>query len=175
MTCISLANIRARPSHNAWLACGSKTYHTGGTLLTIPSGSFSLPSLLSSSAPSSGTLAAKCKSCQTVPFVHFSWQTRDHLQISIHNLLPESRSTSQDLTNAMGSMYAAVLFIGVMNCTSVQPMVAVERSVFYRERAAGMYSAFPYAFGQVNGFPGKETPSICPFRFLVAEFLIAGR
>jgi len=53
--------------------------------------------------------------------------------------------------NAMGSMYAAVLFIGVMNCTSVQPMVAVERTVFYRERAAGMYSAFPYAFGQVSG------------------------
>ncbi|XP_066306518.1 ABC transporter G family member 36-like isoform X1 [Miscanthus floridulus] len=57
--------------------------------------------------------------------------------------------TSQDLMNAMGSMYAAVLFIGVMNCTSVQPVVAVERTVFYRERAAGMYSAFPYAFGQV--------------------------
>ncbi|KAG2598994.1 hypothetical protein PVAP13_5KG412600 [Panicum virgatum] len=57
--------------------------------------------------------------------------------------------TSQDLMNAMGSMYAAVLFIGVMNCTSVQPMVAVERTVFYRERAAGMYSAFPYAFGQI--------------------------
>ncbi|CAD6230895.1 unnamed protein product [Miscanthus lutarioriparius] len=57
--------------------------------------------------------------------------------------------TSQDLMNAMGSMYAAVLFIGIMNCTSVQPVVAVERTVFYRERAAGMYSAFPYAFGQV--------------------------
>ena len=62
----------------------------------------------------------------------------------------ESRSQSQDLFNAMGSMYAAVLFIGVMNCTSVQPVVAVERTVFYRERAAGMYSAFPYAFGQVS-------------------------
>ncbi|KAL5226571.1 hypothetical protein ABZP36_014836 [Zizania latifolia] len=57
--------------------------------------------------------------------------------------------SSQDLFDAMGSMYAAVLFIGVMNCTSVQPVVAVERTVFYRERAAGMYSAFPYAFGQV--------------------------
>ncbi|KAF8696864.1 hypothetical protein HU200_036503 [Digitaria exilis] len=59
------------------------------------------------------------------------------------------RKTSQDLINAMGSMYAAVLFIGIMNCTSVQPVVAVERTVFYRERAAGMYSAFPYAFGQI--------------------------
>ncbi|TVU19429.1 hypothetical protein EJB05_35577, partial [Eragrostis curvula] len=60
------------------------------------------------------------------------------------------KSTKQDLTNAMGSMYAAVLFIGIMNCTSVQPVVAVERTVFYRERAAGMYSAFPYAFGQAT-------------------------
>ncbi|KAG8051399.1 hypothetical protein GUJ93_ZPchr0001g31074 [Zizania palustris] len=57
--------------------------------------------------------------------------------------------SSRDLFDAMGSMYAAVLFIGIMNCTSVQPVVAVERTVFYRERAAGMYSAFPYAFGQV--------------------------
>ncbi|XP_041002180.1 pleiotropic drug resistance protein 1-like isoform X1 [Juglans microcarpa x Juglans regia] len=55
----------------------------------------------------------------------------------------------QDLSNAMGSMYAAVLFLGVQNASSVQPVVAVERTVFYRERAAGMYSALPYAFGQV--------------------------
>ncbi|XP_059644555.1 pleiotropic drug resistance protein 1 isoform X2 [Cornus florida] len=59
------------------------------------------------------------------------------------------RRRQQDLFNAMGSMYAAVLFIGVQNATSVQPVVAIERTVFYRERAAGMYSALPYAFGQV--------------------------
>ncbi|KAJ8540413.1 hypothetical protein K7X08_030332 [Anisodus acutangulus] len=58
-------------------------------------------------------------------------------------------SRSQDLFNAMGSMYAATLFLGVQNSSSVQPVVAVERTVFYRERAAGMYSAIPYAFGQV--------------------------
>ncbi|CAN4095926.1 unnamed protein product [Withania somnifera] len=49
----------------------------------------------------------------------------------------------------MGSMYAATLFLGVQNSSSAQPVVAVERTVFYRERAAGMYSALPYAFGQV--------------------------
>jgi hypothetical protein len=49
----------------------------------------------------------------------------------------------------MGALYAAVLFLGVNNASSVQPVVAVERSVFYRERAAGMYSAMPYAFAQV--------------------------
>ena len=50
----------------------------------------------------------------------------------------------------MGSMYTAVIFIGIPNGTSVQPVVAIERTVFYRERAAGMYSALPYAFGQVK-------------------------
>ncbi|XP_062218543.1 ABC transporter G family member 39-like isoform X2 [Phragmites australis] len=55
----------------------------------------------------------------------------------------------QDLFNALGSMYAAVLFIGIQNGQTVQPIVDVERTVFYREKAAGMYSALPYAFAQV--------------------------
>ncbi|KAJ8773505.1 hypothetical protein K2173_005751 [Erythroxylum novogranatense] len=63
--------------------------------------------------------------------------------------LGDERSNSQDIFNAMGSMYAAVLFLGFQNCTAVQPVVAIERIVFYRERAAGMYSALPYAFGQL--------------------------
>ncbi|XP_019425122.1 PREDICTED: pleiotropic drug resistance protein 1-like [Lupinus angustifolius] len=58
-------------------------------------------------------------------------------------------SNRQDLFNAIGSMYTAVLFLGVQNSASVQPVVAVERTVFYRERAAGMYSALPYAIAQV--------------------------
>ncbi|KAK1273115.1 putative pleiotropic drug resistance protein 7 [Acorus gramineus] len=62
--------------------------------------------------------------------------------------LGQKTRKQQDLLNAMGSMYAAVLFIGVQNGSSVQPVVAIERAVFYRERAAGMYSALPYAFGQ---------------------------
>ena len=49
----------------------------------------------------------------------------------------------------MGSMYAAVMFIGVQNAGSVQAIAAIERTVFYRERASGMYSALPYAFAQV--------------------------
>ncbi|KAA8521738.1 hypothetical protein F0562_012411 [Nyssa sinensis] len=60
------------------------------------------------------------------------------------------RDTQQDILNAMGSMYAAVLFIGITNATSVQPVVYVERFVSYRERAAGMYSALPFAFAQVT-------------------------
>ncbi|KAL5220687.1 hypothetical protein ABZP36_025400 [Zizania latifolia] len=87
---------------------------------------------------------------------------------------------SQDLFNAMGSMYSAVLFIGVLNSTSVQPVVSVERTVFYRERAAGMYSALPYAFGQVAiEFPytlaqsaiyGIIVYSMIGFQWTVAKF-----
>jgi hypothetical protein len=47
-------------------------------------------------------------------------------------------------------MYAAVLFLGGTNTSAVQSVVAIERTVFYRERAAGMYSALPYALAQVK-------------------------
>uniref|UniRef100_A0A0D3ETI8 ABC transporter domain-containing protein n=2 Tax=Oryza TaxID=4527 RepID=A0A0D3ETI8_9ORYZ len=57
--------------------------------------------------------------------------------------------SSKDLLVIIGSMYAAVLFVGFENSVTVQPVVAVERTVFYRERAAGMYSAIPYALAQV--------------------------
>ncbi|TVU03324.1 hypothetical protein EJB05_51147, partial [Eragrostis curvula] len=87
----------------------------------------------------------------------------------------------QDLFNAMGSMYAAVLYIGIQNSGTVQPVVVVERTVFYRERAAGMYSAFPYAFGQVAiEFPyifvqtliyGVLVYSMIGFEWTVAKFL----
>lgn len=62
----------------------------------------------------------------------------------------ECRQKKQDLFNAMGAMYSAVLFIGPRNASTVQPVVGIERIVFYRERAAGMYSALPYALGQVR-------------------------
>lgn len=63
--------------------------------------------------------------------------------------LGTKRGKQQDLLNILGSMYCAVLFLGVSNSSSVQPIVEVERTVFYREKAAGMYSALPYALGQV--------------------------
>ncbi|KAK9229254.1 hypothetical protein WN944_022213 [Citrus x changshan-huyou] len=56
---------------------------------------------------------------------------------------------NQDLFNAMGSMFTAVLFLGVQYCSSVQPIVSVERTVFYREKAAGMYAGIPWALAQV--------------------------
>ncbi|XP_077211753.1 pleiotropic drug resistance protein 1-like isoform X1 [Tasmannia lanceolata] len=63
--------------------------------------------------------------------------------------LGSKTNTQQDLFNTLGSMYSAVLILGFLNSSAVQPVVSVERAVFYRERAAGMYSALPYAFGQV--------------------------
>ncbi|KAF4399195.1 hypothetical protein G4B88_022278 [Cannabis sativa] len=59
------------------------------------------------------------------------------------------REDTTDLTMMIGAMYVAVLFVGINNCSTVQPVVAIERTVFYRERAAGMYSALPYALAQV--------------------------
>ncbi|CAN1252375.1 Pleiotropic drug resistance protein 2 [Linum perenne] len=56
----------------------------------------------------------------------------------------------QDLLNLLGATYAAVLFLGASNAAAIQPVVSMERTVFYRERAAGMYSALPYAFAQVS-------------------------
>ncbi|KAF7820256.1 pleiotropic drug resistance protein 2-like [Senna tora] len=55
----------------------------------------------------------------------------------------------QDLFNLMGAVFSAIFFLGATNTTSVIPVVAIERTVFYRETAAGMYSALPYAFAQV--------------------------
>ncbi|KAK8994790.1 hypothetical protein V6N11_045861 [Hibiscus sabdariffa] len=62
------------------------------------------------------------------------------------------RDTTTDLTMIIGAMYAAVLLVGIANCSTVQPLVATERTVFYHERAAGMYSALPYALAQVRDY-----------------------
>ncbi|KAK7261778.1 hypothetical protein RIF29_28097 [Crotalaria pallida] len=59
------------------------------------------------------------------------------------------RDSSSNFTMIIGALYGSVFFVGVNNCQTVQPVVAIERTVFYRERAAGMYSALPYAIAQV--------------------------
>ena len=52
--------------------------------------------------------------------------------------------------NVLGAIYSAVLFLGATNASAAQTVVSIERMVFYRERAAGMYSELPYAFAQVR-------------------------
>lgn len=63
-----------------------------------------------------------------------------------------NRSRQQDLFNLMGVIYAAVFFLGATNANTVQPVVAIERTVFYRERASGLYSSLAYAFAQVYNY-----------------------
>ncbi|XP_077238697.1 pleiotropic drug resistance 3 isoform X4 [Tasmannia lanceolata] len=58
------------------------------------------------------------------------------------------RETVQDLFTIMGALFAACIFLGVNNSSSIQPMISIERTVFYREKAAGMYAPFPYAAAQ---------------------------
>ncbi|MFS7963353.1 putative ABC-2 type transporter [Helianthus anomalus] len=60
------------------------------------------------------------------------------------------KGQQQDVMNLMGAMYVLVMFLGGTNTSVVQTVVSVERVVFYREKAAGMYSAIPYAFAQVT-------------------------
>lgn len=62
------------------------------------------------------------------------------------------RGDANTLRMVMGGMYTAVMFVGINNCSTVQPIVSIERTVFYRERAAGMYSAMPYAIAQVKKY-----------------------
>lgn len=61
-----------------------------------------------------------------------------------------NKKRKQDLLNLLGAMFAAVVFLGGINSSIVLFVVAIERIVFYREKAAGMYSALPYVFGQVK-------------------------
>ncbi|CAL9065698.1 unnamed protein product [Musa banksii] len=59
-------------------------------------------------------------------------------------------SKQQDIFDILGAIYAAIFFLGASNAIAVQPIVGIERTVFYRERAAGMYSALAYALAQVS-------------------------
>ncbi|KHN40066.1 ABC transporter G family member 31 [Glycine soja] len=58
------------------------------------------------------------------------------------------RESTQELFVVMGALYSACMFLGVNNASSVQPIVSIERTVFYREKAAGMYSPIAYAAAQ---------------------------
>ncbi|KAJ0966924.1 hypothetical protein J5N97_023841 [Dioscorea zingiberensis] len=55
----------------------------------------------------------------------------------------------QNLFNMLGSMYAATIFTGINNCSTVIPFVGTERTVLYREKFAGMYSPWAYSLAQV--------------------------
>ncbi|KMT19204.1 hypothetical protein BVRB_1g015960 [Beta vulgaris subsp. vulgaris] len=58
------------------------------------------------------------------------------------------RDSIINLFTIMGALHSACLFLGVSNASSVQPVISIERTVFYREKAAGMYSPYAYAAAQ---------------------------
>ena len=70
----------------------------------------------------------------------------------------------------MGAMYGATLFLGINNCSTVQPVVSIERTVFYRERGAGMYSAMPYAIAQVRSPVFVQRTSEIFHRFCICSW-----
>ncbi|KAK5818388.1 hypothetical protein PVK06_023324 [Gossypium arboreum] len=61
--------------------------------------------------------------------------------------VPKSHTT-KGLFMVMGALYSSCIFLGVNNASSVQPIVSIERTVFYRERAAGFYAPISYAAAQ---------------------------
>ncbi|KAL2642881.1 hypothetical protein R1flu_010468 [Riccia fluitans] len=63
--------------------------------------------------------------------------------------LGKERNVQASVNSVFGALFAACLFLGVNNSSTVMPVVATERTVFYRERAAGMYSAVPFGIAQV--------------------------
>lgn len=50
----------------------------------------------------------------------------------------------------LGALYATTLFFSIINATVIQPVIAAERAVSYRERAAGMYSVLPFTLALVS-------------------------
>ena len=53
----------------------------------------------------------------------------------------------------LGALYATTLFFSIINATVIQPVIAAERAVSYRERAAGMYSVLPFTLALVSMMP----------------------
>jgi hypothetical protein len=50
------------------------------------------------------------------------------------------RSTETGVLQVAASQYLSALIIGFVNSATIQPVIAIERTVFHRERAAGMRS-----------------------------------
>ncbi|KAL9235362.1 hypothetical protein vseg_010125 [Gypsophila vaccaria] len=68
------------------------------------------------------------------------------------------------LVSIMGALFATCMFLGANSASSVQPVISVERTVFYREKAAGMYSPLAYAAAQ----------ALVEIPYIVAQTLLYG-
>lgn len=137
--------------HNLPLETALISDHTGEILHTQQSCFCLQSSLLWCLEQYSGILAPRGKEGKTkkVHYKNCSWFWR-HLFLLVSGLMfclhQISVGRQQDLFNAIGSMYAAVMFLSVQNSSTVQPIISIDRTVFYRKREAGMYSALPLCF-----------------------------
>lgn len=59
------------------------------------------------------------------------------------------RLVPKDVLNIQGALYFCTFFMGIVNSLIVQPVAAAERTVFYRERAARLYSVAAYSLSLV--------------------------
>ena len=67
-----------------------------------------------------------------------------------------NRTTELGVLQVAASQYLAALIIGFVNSATVQPVIAIERTVFHREKAAGTHLLLSYAgstFSRIQNVP----------------------
>ena len=78
----------------------------------------------------------------------------DPYRISNEGILQSSpklcpcRGSPQGVDRIVALQYVAVIMLGFNNAFTILPVLAVERGVFYRERAAGYYASLAYGLAQ---------------------------
>ncbi|KAL6777131.1 hypothetical protein ACKKBF_B40440 [Auxenochlorella protothecoides x Auxenochlorella symbiontica] len=60
------------------------------------------------------------------------------------NVAADGSISAAQVQNIAGVLFSMTTFLGLFNCISIIPLLSAERTVFYRERAAAMYSPGPY-------------------------------
>lgn len=60
----------------------------------------------------------------------------------------DQSNTASGVLDIAGVLFSSVLFLGITDCLTVQHIVALQRTVMYRERAAGYYGVLPFALAQ---------------------------
>ncbi|CAN1747659.1 ABC transporter G family member 39 [Linum perenne] len=80
----------------------------------------------------------------------FMKQNRSYWQNPQYNGTRFLLTTGFDVFNLLGATYCSVAFLGGSCASGVMPVVSIERTILYREKAAGMYSELAYAIAQVS-------------------------
>ncbi|KAG2484025.1 hypothetical protein HYH03_017115 [Edaphochlamys debaryana] len=61
----------------------------------------------------------------------------------------DRHDTELDLFNTIGCLFCSMLFLPMTNMLMIMPQVEIQRAVFYREKAAGMYAPWVFAAAQI--------------------------